>query len=77
MPLACLYGVCYVFWGCVVTMASLCALVVALPVPVQEMLLCRYVTSSTIFRAGGHFELTVPWLIHGPVRCLLKAEPLV
>lgn len=77
VPLACLYRVCYIFWGCIVITASPCALVVALPAPVQEMLLCRYVASSTVSRAGRHFELTIPWLIHDPVRHLLKAEPLV
>lgn len=77
MPLACLCGVSYIFWSYITVMASTCALVMELPVSVQEMLLCRYVTSSTTSRAGGHFELTVPWLIRGPVRCLLKAEPLV
>lgn len=77
MPLPCLYGVCYIFWGYIVIMASPCALVVVLPAPVQEMLLCKCIASSTIIRAGRHFELTVPRLIHGPVGRLLNAEPLV
>ena len=68
MPLACLYRVCYIFWGCITIMASSCALAVALPGPVQEVLRCRCVASSTISGAGGHFELKAPWLIHGPVR---------
>lgn len=73
MPSACLYRVCYGFWGCLTTAASPGALVVA---PVQDMLLCRCVASSnSVARAGGRFELTVPWLIH--VRRLLKAAPLV
>ncbi|NXY38771.1 AGRG1 protein, partial [Pomatorhinus ruficollis] len=66
--------VCCVFWGCITIMASLCALVVALPSPAQEMPHGRCVTSSTLSRAGVHSVLAGPWLIHGSVTCLLKAE---
>lgn len=75
--MACLCRVCCVFWGCTTIMASLCALVVALPSPVQEMPHGRCVTSSTVSRAGVHSVLANPWLIHGPVRCLLKDEHFV
>lgn len=71
--MASLCRVCCGFWGCITIMASVCALVVALPSPLQEMPHGRCVTSSTVTKA----VLVGSWLIHGSVRCLLKGEPFV
>lgn len=76
MLLAYLCRVCCVFWGCITIMASLCALVcTAFPSPGDASWQMCHIQNS--HQGWGHSELIAPWLIHGSVRCLLKAEPLV